>query len=154
LDIGCAPKSNFFYAEGNVLILNGQIAKNESAKIMIKFKYDISPYDPKFIINDDFINVYFKSSTQSKLEFEEFNEIPLFKKEMSEIPSDINNTNNHNMNNNLNISLNFLSNNEDQNNHMDDLSKEYYNTDNASTNEIIGIAIDSHRPEPLWVFIF
>jgi hypothetical protein len=116
------------------------ITNNEGSKMMIRFKSDISKFDPIIVINDKFINIFYKSSTISKnyFEFDEIIENCSIKKEISDITVDVN-TSHYNMNNNnLNISLNFLSNNEENQNQLEDLSKEYF-TDNASTNEIMGI---------------
>lgn len=136
-DIGSSAYSNYFFAEGNTLILNGKIVNNDSGKMIIQIKEDLNKNEPKFLINDELLTVIYKSESNIKFEFEEINDNPVLKKENSDNSEDSTNKPVLKNKNNLNISLNFLSHNEENQNHLEELSKEYY-TDNASTNEIIG----------------
>ena len=138
-DIGSSAFSNFFLAEGNILILNGKLVRNDSGKIIIHIKDDINKNEPKFLLNDEIMTIFYKSDSNIVFNYEEVNDFPVIKKEISE-NSDDNNNNKQGLKNknNLNISLNFLSHNEENQNQLEEISKEYY-TDNASTNEMIGI---------------
>ncbi len=138
-DIGSSAFSNFFFAEGNILILNGKIVRNDSGKIIIQIKDDINKKEPKFLLNDEVMTIFYKSDANMVFNYEELNDYPVVRKENSDNSDD--NTNNKQglkNKNNLNISLNFLSQNEENQNQLEEISKEYY-TDNASTNEMIGI---------------
>ncbi len=86
------------------------------------------------------MTIFYKSDSNIVFNYEEVNDFPVIKKEISENSDDNNNNNKQGLKNknNLNISLNFLSHNEENQNQLEEISKEYY-TDNASTNEMIGI---------------
>ena len=74
--------------------------------MIIKFKNDINKLEPKFIINDKFINIFYKSvnSVKNHLEYEEIFETSTMKKEISESPID--NSLHHRLNNNnLNLEI-------------------------------------------------
>jgi hypothetical protein len=106
--------------------------------MIIQLKEDINKVEPRFLLTDEVMTIFYKSDAKKVIDYEELNDFPVMNKEISNNSDE--NTNNKpgfKNKNTLNLSLNFLSQNEDNQNQLEELSKEYY-TDNASTNEIIG----------------